>query len=156
MVCTSVAVVAGWMCLCGFSSSGHLGYVVFHYNDTHNQPTNHHTPTNRHPNTRRNRRPAKPKSLRIYEAHVGMSGEDERVSTYAEFRDNVLPRIKAQGYTAIQLMAIQVSTLGGGWGSALAGWLVTWVMLVGWCCWAGLVGTFQGLTAEGGGSLDQD
>eukprot|EP00879_Flechtneria_rotunda_P013894 GHRR01014510.1.p3 GENE.GHRR01014510.1~~GHRR01014510.1.p3 ORF type:complete len:108 (+),score=19.67 GHRR01014510.1:2734-3057(+) len=57
---------------------------------------------------RRNRRPRKPRALRIYEAHVGMSGEDERVSTYVEFRDNVLPRIKAQGYTAIQLMAIQV------------------------------------------------
>eukprot|EP00879_Flechtneria_rotunda_P011602 GHRR01012119.1.p1 GENE.GHRR01012119.1~~GHRR01012119.1.p1 ORF type:complete len:733 (+),score=193.09 GHRR01012119.1:150-2348(+) len=55
----------------------------------------------------RNRRPRKPRALRIYEAHVGMSGEDERVSTYVEFRDNVLPRIKAQGYTAIQLMAIQ-------------------------------------------------
>lgn len=37
-----------------------------------------------------------------------MSGEDEKVSTYAEFRDNVLPRIAKQGYTAIQLMAIQV------------------------------------------------
>lgn len=39
-----------------------------------------------------------------------MAGEDERVSTYAEFRDQVLPRIKQQGYTAIQLMAIQVRT----------------------------------------------
>jgi len=57
---------------------------------------------------RRNKRPGRPKSLRIYEAHVGMAGEDERVSTYAEFRDQVLPRIKQQGYTAIQLMAIQV------------------------------------------------
>lgn len=42
-----------------------------------------------------------------------MSGEDERISTYAEFRDNVLPRIKAQGYTAIQLMAIQVCGVRG-------------------------------------------
>jgi hypothetical protein len=37
-----------------------------------------------------------------------MSGEDEAVSTYAYFRDEVLPRIKKQGYTAIQLMAVQV------------------------------------------------
>lgn len=36
-----------------------------------------------------------------------MSGEEERLSTYAEFRDNVLPRIAKQGYTVIQLMAIQ-------------------------------------------------
>jgi hypothetical protein len=46
-----------------------------------------------------------------------MSGEDEAVSTYAYFRDEVLPRIKKQGYTAIQLMAIQVrfepGTFGG-------------------------------------------
>ncbi|WIA28178.1 hypothetical protein OEZ86_010746 [Tetradesmus obliquus] len=55
----------------------------------------------------RNRRPKRPSSLKIYEAHVGMSGEDEAVSTYAQFRDEVLPRIKKQGYTAIQLMAIQ-------------------------------------------------
>lgn len=50
-----------------------------------------------------------------------MSGEDEAISTYAQFRDEVLPRIKAQGYTAIQLMAIQVwlgvwGGHGGGWG----------------------------------------
>lgn len=37
-----------------------------------------------------------------------MAGEDEKVSTYSEFREQVLPRIKAQGYNAIQLMAIQV------------------------------------------------
>mmetsp|Transcript_7040 Transcript_7040/g.15465 ORF Transcript_7040/g.15465 Transcript_7040/m.15465 type:complete len:773 (+) Transcript_7040:158-2476(+) len=52
-------------------------------------------------------RPPKPHSLRIYEAHVGMSAEQPKVSTYTEFRDNVLPRIKAGGYTAIQLMAVQ-------------------------------------------------
>ncbi|KAG1666836.1 hypothetical protein FOA52_009460 [Chlamydomonas sp. UWO 241] len=52
-------------------------------------------------------RPAKPTSLRIYEAHVGMSGEDGGVATYAYFRDSVLPRIKEAGYTAIQLMAVQ-------------------------------------------------
>ena len=42
----------------------------------------------------------------IYEAHVGMGGEEERVHTYAEFRDNVLPRIKKAGYNTVQLMAI--------------------------------------------------
>ena len=48
----------------------------------------------------------KPKSLRIYECHVGMSSNDCKVSTYREFADNVIPRIKKTGYTAIQLMAI--------------------------------------------------
>lgn len=52
-------------------------------------------------------RPSPPRSLRIYEAHVGMSSEDPKVSTYAEFRDDVLPRIAKLGYTAVQLMAIQ-------------------------------------------------
>jgi 1,4-alpha-glucan branching enzyme len=48
-------------------------------------------------------------ALRIYEAHVGMSGEREEVASYAHFADFVLPRIKAQGYNAVQLMAVQVS-----------------------------------------------
>lgn len=42
----------------------------------------------------------------IYEGHVGMAGEEERVHTYNEFREQMLPRIKANGYNTIQLMAI--------------------------------------------------
>jgi 1,4-alpha-glucan branching enzyme len=42
----------------------------------------------------------------IYEAHIGMSGEEGRVHTYNEFRENMLPRIKANGYNTVQLMAI--------------------------------------------------
>ena len=44
--------------------------------------------------------------LLIYETHVGMAQEEERVGTYKEFTENILPRIKADGYNAIQLMAI--------------------------------------------------
>ena len=44
--------------------------------------------------------------LLIYECHVGMAQEKEGVGTYREFSDNILPRIKRNGYTAIQLMAI--------------------------------------------------
>ncbi|CAN7940896.1 unnamed protein product [Ixodes hexagonus] len=47
-----------------------------------------------------------PKSLRIYECHVGISSEDYWVANYAYFTKNILPRIKAQGYNAIQIMAI--------------------------------------------------
>ncbi|KAF0396572.1 glycogen branching enzyme [Gigaspora margarita] len=54
----------------------------------------------------KNKAPPKPKSLRIYEAHVGISTPEERVGTYNEFTDNVLRRIKDLGYNAIQLMAI--------------------------------------------------
>ncbi len=42
----------------------------------------------------------------IYECHVGMSGEQEGVSTYAEFTRDVLPRIVALGYNTVQLMAV--------------------------------------------------
>lgn len=42
----------------------------------------------------------------IYEAHVGMAGEEGRVHTYDEFRLNMLPRVKACGYNTLQLMAI--------------------------------------------------
>ena len=42
----------------------------------------------------------------IYEAHIGMAGEESRVHTYNEFRENMLPRIKTNGYNTIQLMAI--------------------------------------------------
>ncbi|KAL4761330.1 1,4-alpha-glucan branching enzyme GLC3 [Aspergillus foveolatus] len=51
-------------------------------------------------------RPKKPESLRIYEAHVGISSPNTRVATYKEFTANMLPRIKYLGYNAIQLMAI--------------------------------------------------
>ena len=44
--------------------------------------------------------------LFIYEAHVGMAQEKEGVGTYKEFTDNILPRIKADGYNTVQLMAI--------------------------------------------------
>ncbi|XP_027072580.1 1,4-alpha-glucan-branching enzyme 1, chloroplastic/amyloplastic-like isoform X3 [Coffea arabica] len=52
-------------------------------------------------------RPKRPKSLRIYEAHVGMSSTEPIINTYANFRDDVLPRIKRLGYNAVQIMAIQ-------------------------------------------------
>ncbi|GLA44785.1 alpha-1,4-glucan branching enzyme [Aspergillus niger] len=51
-------------------------------------------------------RPKRPESLRIYEAHVGISSPETRVATYKEFTANMLPRIKYLGYNAIQLMAI--------------------------------------------------
>jgi 1,4-alpha-glucan branching enzyme len=44
--------------------------------------------------------------LRIYEAHLGMAQEEEKVGSFDEFTDRVLPRIERLGYNAIQLMAI--------------------------------------------------
>lgn len=43
----------------------------------------------------------------IYECHIGMAQEREGVGTYREFADIILPRVKADGYNAIQIMAIQ-------------------------------------------------
>ncbi|KAI9785487.1 MAG: alpha-1,4-glucan branching enzyme [Geoglossum umbratile] len=54
----------------------------------------------------KNARPPKPKSLRVYEAHVGISTPELKVGTYKEFTKNMLPRIKYLDYNVIQLMAI--------------------------------------------------
>lgn len=51
-------------------------------------------------------RPKKPLSVRVYEAHVGISSPELRVATYKEFTKNMLPRIHHLGYNVIQLMAI--------------------------------------------------
>lgn len=51
-------------------------------------------------------RPPKAESLRIYEAHVGISSPELRVTTYKEFSRDIIPRIHHLGYNAIQLMAI--------------------------------------------------
>jgi len=52
----------------------------------------------------------------IYEAHVGMATEEERVGTYLEFKEKMLPRIKKLGYNTIQLMAIQEHPYYGSFG----------------------------------------
>ena len=46
------------------------------------------------------------KKLFIYECHIGMAQEEGKVGSYKEFTQNVLPRIRDLGYTAIQIMAI--------------------------------------------------
>ncbi|KAK1324543.1 hypothetical protein QJS10_CPA01g00272 [Acorus calamus] len=51
-------------------------------------------------------RPPKPMAPCIYEAHVGMSSSEPRISSYREFADYVLPRIKVNNYNTVQLMAI--------------------------------------------------
>ncbi len=44
--------------------------------------------------------------LLIYECHIGMGQDAEKVGTYSEFKDNVLPRVVRDGYNCIQIMAI--------------------------------------------------
>lgn len=52
----------------------------------------------------------------IYEVHVGMSGEDESVSTYNHFKEHLLPYIADMGYNTIQMMAIQEHPYYGSFG----------------------------------------
>ena len=54
--------------------------------------------------------------LLIYECHIGMGQDAEKIGTYAEFRDNVLPRIAKLGYNCIQIMAIQEHPYYGSFG----------------------------------------
>ncbi len=56
------------------------------------------------------------KPLMIYECHIGMAQEREDVGSYIEFRDSILPRIAADGYNAIQIMAIQEHPYYGSFG----------------------------------------
>ena len=51
-------------------------------------------------------RPARPKSLRIYESHVGIASDKEEVATYKNFTENIIPRVKDLGYNCVELMAI--------------------------------------------------
>ncbi|MDR1403883.1 MAG: alpha amylase C-terminal domain-containing protein [Tannerellaceae bacterium] len=54
--------------------------------------------------------------LLIYECHIGMSTNEEKVGSYNEFRIRILPRVKRDGYNAIQIMAIQEHPYYGSFG----------------------------------------
>lgn len=56
------------------------------------------------------------KPLLIYECHIGMAQDKEEVGSYDEFREKILPRIAADGYNAIQIMAIQEHPYYGSFG----------------------------------------
>jgi len=57
-----------------------------------------------------------PEALLVYEAHVGMAQEEERIGTYQEFTERIIPRIVAAGYNTLQLMAIQQHPYYGSFG----------------------------------------
>lgn len=62
-------------------------------------------------NFRPNRNP-----LLIYECHIGMAQDAEKVGSYNEFREHVLPRIIKDGYNCIQIMALQEHPYYGSFG----------------------------------------
>ena len=62
------------------------------------------------------RKPARRRHPLIYECHIGMSSEEEKVSTFAEFRRKVLPRVSKLGYDVLQIMALQEHPYYGSFG----------------------------------------
>ncbi len=60
--------------------------------------------------------PEKLDSVLIYEAHIGMSSEEGKVSTFQEFRKKILPHVVKSGYNVLQLMAIQEHPYYGSFG----------------------------------------
>lgn len=57
----------------------------------------------------------------IYEAHVGMSSEEEKVATWEEFRTQRLPKLVGSGYNTIQLMAVMEHPYYGSFGYHVSG-----------------------------------
>ncbi|MDD4610210.1 MAG: alpha amylase C-terminal domain-containing protein, partial [Bacteroidaceae bacterium] len=54
--------------------------------------------------------------LLIYECHIGMAQQEEKVGSYTEFKEKVLPRIAAANYNCIQMMAVQEHPYYGSFG----------------------------------------
>lgn len=73
-----------------------------------------------HPYQMQNKRPQTDEAPLIYEAHIGMSSEHRRVTTFTEFKLYVLPRIVDLGYNTIQLMALQEHPYYGSFGYQVA------------------------------------
>ena len=52
----------------------------------------------------------------IYECHIGMSSEQEKVASFEDFRRDVLPQVRELGYDTIQIMALQEHPYYGSFG----------------------------------------
>ncbi len=61
--------------------------------------------------------PAKPiDAPLIYESHIGMAQEEEKVGSYLEYKEKILPRVVAMGYNTIQFMGIMEHPYYGSFG----------------------------------------
>lgn len=65
---------------------------------------------------RKNNFKPKRNPLLIYECHIGMGQDAEKVGTYNEFREKVLPRVVEEGYNCLQIMALQEHPYYGSFG----------------------------------------
>ena len=52
----------------------------------------------------------------IYECHIGMSSEEEKVASFEDFRRDVLPKVAELGYDTLQIMALQEHPYYGSFG----------------------------------------
>ena len=52
----------------------------------------------------------------IYECHIGMSSESEKVASFEDFRRDVLPKVADLGYNVLQIMALQEHPYYGSFG----------------------------------------
>lgn len=68
----------------------------------------------------RNPSPPRPSAELIYESHVGMAQEEEKVGSFAEYRTKILPRIAKAGYRTVQLMAVMGHPYYGSFGYHVA------------------------------------
>ena len=68
----------------------------------------------------KNGRPGKRPHPLIYECHIGMAAEEEKVGTFEEFRLNVLPKVADLGYDTLQIMALQEHPYYGSFGYQVA------------------------------------
>ena len=59
-------------------------------------------------------------NLLIYECHVGMAGCEEKIASYREFKEYVLPRIAEANYNTIQIMAVMSHPYYGSFGYHVA------------------------------------
>lgn len=54
----------------------------------------------------KHKHPEAPKSLRIYECHIGISGSEPKIASFNDFTEKVLPHVKDAGYNVIQLIGL--------------------------------------------------
>jgi 1,4-alpha-glucan branching enzyme len=74
----------------------------------------------KHKVPKRSKNSSKPITPIIYESHVGMAQESEKVGTYCEFRKKTLPRIVKSGYNTLQIMAVMEHPYYGSFGYHVA------------------------------------
>ena len=64
----------------------------------------------------KHKKPGKRPNPLIYECHIGMSSEEEKVASFDDFRTKVLPRVHKLGYDVLQIMALQEHPYYGSFG----------------------------------------